>query len=482
MTESTPPHTPQHYIHNVSADDRPSLRARNNLATSLTWGAIFGLGYLVYNSPRSFDTTYLLGLSIAILAIYPTVHWARTMTHRYPVFEILIATHLTTYAIPIISGRGQERIFASEVEMQSAIAVVVFLLLAYAGFYLTRFRPKHSRFWTENLFRDFRVELLSTALAITTVYVVVVAFFWFPPGGLAGILRAVAFGITTTAIFLLSMQWGRGELPHRDKGILAVCVTIQFLVLASSLILRTGASLVLLTVIGYFFGARRIPWVAFGAIFLVLALLHNGKNHMRSIYWFDDNPVQVSLTSLPGFYEQWASAGLQSSEDTGQETSSLLERSSLIQMLCLVIEETPTKRPFLNGETYGHILGQFVPRILWPDKPRGHVSTYRLAIYYGLQDEDATSRTTIAFGMLPEAYANYGMMGIAGLGFVLGLLLKVFLSWSQHSPMFSPAGLLIILLTAWSFQTELTLSAWLGSLFQASVSLMGMLILLKRIL
>ncbi len=77
---------------------------------------------------------------------------------------------------------------------------------------------------------------------------------------------------------------------------------------------------------------------------------------------------------------------------------------------------TPDPLPHLDGLTYQDTLGQFVPRFPLADKPRGHVSTYTLSIYYGLQDEEATGTTTIAFGLLPEGFANFGFLGMVLLG------------------------------------------------------------------
>ena len=121
-----------------------------------------------------------------------------------------------------------------------------------------------------------------------------------------------------------------------------------------------------------------------------------------------------------------------------------------------------------------------MPRIFWPDKPRGHISTYTLSIYYGLQDEDATRETTIAFGFLPEAYANFGFVGIAAFGVIAGLGFRKLMQWSAQAPVFSHAGLMLILVTAWSFQTELTLSGWIASLFQAAIAILVAVFAFRR--
>jgi hypothetical protein len=48
--------------------------------------------------------------------------------------------------------------------------------------------------------------------------------------------------------------------------------------------------------------------------------------------------------------------------------------------------------------------------------------------------------------------------------------------------MFSFAGLFMILLTAWSFSSELTMAAWVSSFQQAVVVVLGVPLLLRSLL
>ncbi len=463
---------------------RPSALARRRLATQATWGAIAFIVLIVSRAPDTGSTSFYLGIGIAVMALFPIVRWTRKMDYNYPFFEILMGMYLPTYALPLISENEHARLFADTTVEHAALCVLLFQITALLTFNGLRFRPKTTTFWTASILHNFRPQLLTTGLVVTTVYVIVINYFWYPPGGLAGVLRAISFAVTTSSLFIAMMLWGRRHLAQRDKAIVVIALAIQFFILSSSLILRSGVSLVLIAMIGYFFGSRRVPWVAAITCLAIFAILHSGKFSMRGKYWFGNAPQTIQLTDLPAFYQEWVLASLTPSDASREESenSSLVERSSLIQMLCLVVSETPSRRPFLDGETYGYILGQFVPRFIWPNKPRGHVGTYRLAIYYGLQDESATESTTIAFGMLPEAYANYGMIGAIILGLALGGAYKAFTAWSLHSPIFSYPGFLIILFTAWSFQTELTMAAWLGSLSQAIIALIGGLFAATRFL
>ena len=159
----------------------------------------------------------------------------------------------------------------------------------------------------------------------------------------------------------------------------------------------------------------------------------------------------------------------------------MLERTSLMHILCLIVDNTPSRQDYLYGKTYSYVLPQLVPRFFWPDKPRSHVATYELAIYYGLQQEEDTATTTIAFGLVTEAYANFGLIGTMLLGALWGFWLKKLQIWSTYSPMFSFAGLLMVLLTAWSFNAELTMAVWVSSLEQAVIVVLGLPLLLRSL-
>jgi hypothetical protein len=147
----------------------------------------------------------------------------------------------------------------------------------------------------------------------------------------------------------------------------------------------------------------------------------------------------------------------------------------------LIVSFTPERQDYLYGSTYRHVIPQLIPRLFWPDKPRSHVATFELSLYYGLQNEEDTNNTTIAFGLLTEAYANFGFFGSIFLGLFWGYTLKKLQIWSTFSPMFSFAGLFMILLTAWSFSAELTMAAWISSLEQAVLVVIGIPMTLRAL-
>jgi len=229
--------------------------------------------------------------------------------------------------------------------------------------------------------------------------------------------------------------------------------------------------------IGYVSSRRSLPWVPLLFVLPLVALLHLGKPDMRSIYWQGGKPLPT-LTELPAFFSEWLGYSL-APRDT-QENSTLFERASLIQMLCLSVDRVPSVKPYLEGESYIDIPAQFVPRFLWPDKPSGLLSNIRLALYFNLVNLSNATSVSIAFGIVAEAYINFGFLGVAGLGALMGMVFRRLSMLSQSAPIFSSLGILMILLTAWSFQIEQVMATWLGSLFQAAVVCIGLPLAYRR--
>jgi hypothetical protein len=454
-----------------------ALRGRRLFQTGLGLLAA-ALVYLTFTAKVA-DTFHLYqGLTIFTLSFVPGLLWARSGGSRFPVFEPIMLLCANSYAIPLLSGHEQLVLYPPDVINKAAWAVIFYQVSAIAAYSLTRGQPCRSGFWTEEILGRQVEKLLVYGLVLSTAYIAVSTLTLWVPADLESILRAVFFGIGILCTFISAQRWGRGELTQSDKAVVVGTLVPQLILQTTGLLLIGSVSLVGIALLGYLSGGKRIPWVPMFCAFVILAVLHNGKSQMRTKYWEQSYPAPT-VAQLPAFYAEWFAYGLQPpvENSSGERNLStgrkLLERTSLMHILCLIVNYSPERQPFLNGETYGYVLPQLIPHLFWPDKPRAHQGTYRLAIYYGLQDEDATNSTTIAFGMLAEAYANFGVIGGILLGIFWGVGLKKLQVLSQQSPMFSLAGLLMILLTAWSFNSEHTMAVWISSLYQAIIVVLG---------
>jgi hypothetical protein len=378
--------------------------------------------------------------------------------------------------------------YADDTITKAAWGVILFQVCAIGAFFATKVLPKRTPFWREEVFSSQISRYLGYAMILNSIYVVTSIYFSAIPSDLVGPLRAIFFGIGIVCTFVQSLRWGQGSLKHAEKTYFVFNLAIQIIVLTGTLFLVNGVSLLILALAGYVCGSRRLPVVICVVAMLVLGILHNGKFVMRAKYWEGaDSPTARNdqFTDLPAFYLEWFTYGLQVRDDNDDESKTkhkLLERTSLFHMMCLVVSLSPDKLPYLEGETYRDIPGQFVPRFFWPDKPLGHVSTYRLSVYYGLQREEDTAKTTIGFGILPEAYANFGFFGLALVGALVGFCQKLIRGWSAESPILSYPGIITVLLMSWSFQTEHTMSIWLSSLYQACIAVLGLIVIVRNFL
>jgi len=425
-----------------------------------------------------------LGLLILFLAALPALLWAKRGRASLPVFETLMLTGANTYAFPLLTGHQEMMTYIPEDITTAALAVITFQVVAVLVYEFTPARVSTHPFWRDDVITQNLGRWLTRGIALNTAYVTISTFTTWVPYQFESLLRAVFFGIGIICTFITSRRLGSRELSHGEQAFFVVNLLIQCITMATTLYLVGLVSLLLLTLLGYVSSSGKIPFVAAGAALLAIAVLHNGKSEMRAKYWETEH-AQPTVTEIPGFFTEWIQHGLDFDADPEKRakmTKKLIERTSLFHIICLVTSTTPSSQPFMDGETYKDIPAQFVPRFFWPEKPLGHVSTSKLSVYYGLQTEEDTQKTTIGFGLVAEGYANYGFLGVAGVGAFLALLIKKVQGWAQESPLFSYGGLVVVILLAWSFQVEFTLSIWLASLYQACVAVLLLPFALSRII
>jgi hypothetical protein len=144
-------------------------------------------------------------------------------------------------------------------------------------------------------------------------------------------------------------------------------------------------------------------------------------------------------------------------------------------MQSLVVNRTPDDLPYLFGTTYLQTPKQAIPRFLWPAKPTGNLSNNTLSIYYGVQQAAETKSTSISFGLLAEAWANFGWWGVLGLGMIFGTSMRFVSRLCFGLPDTAVLSLVSVIPLGWAVAIELAFSQWFVSLCQALVA--GIMIL-----
>lgn len=463
--------TPPPADHSGEIDPRSSHRLYQ-----VSLGALIAAcAFLAWKSPIEDLVLRGIGIAILILATWPAISWAKHGRTWFPAFEIFMLTNVNFYAIPLLTSEKAIQPFITSTVWEAALTVMLYLLAAIITFTRVRGSATHGNKYRESMLPDKLLHLIPLGLVLSTIYLYVSRFTDLISYDLQGTMRAIFLGIGTIGTFVYARRYGAGHLGRGALVFLCLNVLAQVILLTSKLYLISAISVVILALIGYTSSSRRIPWIPLAILLPVFAVLHAGKSNMRDIYWAEDAP-EVAFTQLPGFFTQWVEFGLHPAAEPDEPTltTGLLQRASLFQMLCLSIERVPDQQPYLYGDSYIDVPALLIPRFLWPNKPSALQSNVRLALYFGLVTEQTAYKVSIAFGMLSEAYINFGIVGAVMLGALFGWALKHLAVKSDGAPYFSALGLFMVVVTAWSFQAEQVFATWVTSLFQCAIVVIGL--------
>jgi hypothetical protein len=223
------------------------------------------------------------------------------------------------------------------------------------------------------------------------------------------------------AIVLLAYMVYGTERDQLVQVALYAAVFYAFLVGLTTGMLENALMPLVLMLAVRWHATKRIPWLAIVAGFVAFGVLNPAKFEYRRQVWYSgeeygfDERLSVWGEAVEGEIE--GSVQQETWEDRIRET---LARFDLVHRFTYVREMTPAYIPYYRGETYSYFLYAWIPRLLWPEKPSGSEANQRLDVDYGLKYEWQDS--TISIGQLPEAYANFGIIGIAVVMALQGII------------------------------------------------------------
>ena len=188
---------------------------------------------------------------------------------------------------------------------------------------------------------------------------------------------------------------------------------------AASLLLVGSLSIFALAVLGFALGRLQVPWLAIALGVICIGTLHYGKEMMRYKYMYGGMYGNQSKTPQPwdyvAWFGEWTGYSIDALFNQGSAAwfggQSFANRPGLIHLLLMVQEKTPGQVPYLKGATYVIVPQLLIPRFVISERASTHEGTTLLNIHYGKQSREDTLRTTIGWGLLNEAYANFGLLG-----------------------------------------------------------------------
>ncbi|OAI57077.1 hypothetical protein AYO47_08370 [Planctomyces sp. SCGC AG-212-M04] len=445
---------------------RASRRLSALLPLAYGVSLILVLVTLVYSG-----TAYALALMLIVgCCTLPAVLWVTSGTKTMPLLAFLSLQDTLWYGLPLIVHNKKLAPFDDDEILWSAATVALYSLsLAAAGAVMRRvYVPPNERalrvaigdYSTRRRIRRATFLVLIGAIVIEwllingTIGRVLGAYFITLRSAIHSIL---AVGEASAALYL-AHELGRGRLSSGGKWLLICLIATLSLMRVLQFLLSSSILLLAAVILGLFLGGLRIPWKTIIGVTLVFSVLNVGKFEMRAKYWSNKklDYAAPQIHEIPGYLGEWVndSFRLMFSDDRhfvskeAKHRQGLSERISHLEMVAYVNRRLNSNYSLLLGETYSQVPFVLVPRVLWQDKPRGHIAQEILSVHFGLQNREQTWTTYIAWGQVPEAIGNFGpLFGPIAIGVFLGIVLGAVEKWTSVTPLLSVRGIAAGILT-----------------------------------
>lgn len=480
-----------------------------------------GLGDLTWNAFEDFSafkTYFRIGLAVVVgmalllfvqgefsrgaaflicsgICLLPLGIWANGQVAGFPIFPVYALTYFATFALQIFlqDGLTDIRGFFPPEESNpwvATLAVALFLMPGTWIWYQLGKKPVSPPDHCHVIARPIANQLMLAMFIASSAIIAGLATEQFGfLGRLGSILFAAARTGSVISLFILSYQYGAGLLSRSIVFVIGVFLLLSVIASMASLYLGGAIGLMAVGVAGYTLGKRRFPWLILLLLFPAFSILHAGKGDMRSKYWGEARAVgTVTFLEYPAFFKEWFDYGLEdfrkdeaTREAERQAQESLLERSSLIEIFLTVHQLAPDDVPYLEGQTYRHIPVMLIPRALYPNKPVAHEGQRLLNTHFMIQNREQVIQAYIAWGLMNEAYANFGLWGLPFIGTGIALFFGRVARACASVPLLSFRGLVGALTLGFSIQAEMASAVWITSYAQSILLLFALrLVLMKK--
>ena len=437
----------------------------------------FIAGYALYTSfdrPAAFT---LAALMVTALALFPSYLWCKGSVSGLPIFPVFCATFIITHGFQLLVSYQMLATNSTDVIWRAVLTVCGFLLVGTLVWRACVAWPRAAPVACRVMRGGRGTALLLLIMGVTTVFTVVDHGGWLQavPAGVFSAARGFIKGLNSFAVVVLAMRWGARALSPSNVTLFVVLFLSFVVVDIASLFLVVGIATSLMMAIGFAIGRKAVPWGMLVALVAIPSFLHFGKGQMRELYWGEGQGHIIQPWSLPGFFAEWiqtSASQIISQRHSGEMTPSIFARANTMDLLLQAQRMSPEEVPFLHGATYSIIPDALVPRVVHPGKISPHDSTSMLNIHYGNQTWEATQVTSIGWGMLNEAFANFGYAGCFGLAVILGAFYGLMTRWSIGLPLTSLQSMVGIYTMSFAIQTEMTAAIFITAYLQGLFALL----------
>lgn len=374
--------------------------------------------------------------AISALCFLPVLRWFRGGMLHLPLGEGFAAMHLVYYVLPCLGIQEGLADYSASLRIKALMGVALYLA-GFLGVYLFVVERKRTLVSEKSMLRR-EVNLAAVWIMFWSWVVLIVGLqFGLIPnfGSARNVFQSFLGAMGGVSVVCLFYRNGRGQLGYLEQTLAFVGLVVGVAASFVSGFLVGGAYVMGASLLAYTLGRKRVPVFALVFCVLLLGFLHLGKADYRTAARSEATGYTEAPTSFTAAYSLWFRVSWLALTESSTESSdrlAILERTSLIQLLAQAMETIPDKEPFLRGETYFMIPELLVPRVFWPDKPRGTRPTELLGIHLGIQSEEGSDTTGISVGAPAEGWMNFGWLGLAGAGVFLGAFFGFPASFSRQ--------------------------------------------------
>ena len=374
---------------------------------------------------------HLLAIVVAATCFLPIALWYARGGEGLPMFELICISYALQFSMPVYTQPTWIHAFSRQVPVrwETVFDVLGYVELGVAAMILSFDVVRRSKIVQRLPSVDLpliparRSLYLWGALAGGGLLTLLQVLGWGFLGGstFGAIVRLFTSQFNVAIVLLAYLVYGSQDPGTRARLGLYAAVGFGFVVgLMTGMLENTLMPLVLVLAVRWH-ATRRIPWFAILVGFVLYLVLNPAKFQYREQVWYSNQQYGFSQR-----LEVWAQAVDEEVTTTRQQQAweetvrSSLARFDLVHKFAYVAEMTPAYIPYYDGVSYSYFLYAWIPRLLWPDKPSASESTDWLDLDYGFKYE--SQPVTVAIGQLPEAYANFGVIGIGLVMAVQGII------------------------------------------------------------
>ncbi len=454
-----------------------SLTIDQARSTKIFWLAVLALVPIVLSTTKQADPGVVaVALLLLMASLLPLYFWIRRWSHGLPLWPVFCLIQGTLAALPMLQSPDTLIDYSLQQIAVGGATYLGFVLLGTAIWLALTANPPTVTARLLMIENRHAVRYMMVFVSVGLLFLInqhLALVSW--SGAIMAVIRGVAISLNTMGLFTLAYYSGKGLLTGAGN-VMFWCLAILTLILSAAGLTLAGALVPIgVLLLGHSLASNRIPWLPMGAMVSLLAILHAGKFEMRAQYWGPEG-AQLTLESLPTFYMNWIAFGwgnLFSSQEALNDDDapgSLLERAGNLHMLLLVQKKSPEEVPFFFGRTYEVIPRLLIPRILNQSKGYSHEGNVMLSVGYGLQSLEQVQHTSIGWGLLAEAYANFGYAGIAGLSILLACFYSFMSRITTAVPLTSLRFVAGLLVMASALKAD-TMAIFVTSQFQGLIGL-----------